>query len=154
MSRLMLPAILFSGLTAFAQDVRTQKSEIQPAVVQGDVEDPVETQGIPDADFRRMPETHWIWGSDDNRKYTISREFEIAGDIQAARLSASCDNACAVFVNGKRVGGGTEWAQPFDADVKKHLQTGLNKIHAEVENQGGVAAFVLKMAVRTDADDL
>lgn len=154
MSRLMLPAILLSGLTAFAQDVRTQKSEIQPAVVQGDVEEPAEPQGIPDADFRRMPETHWIWGADDNRKYTITREFEIAGDIQAARLSASCDNACAVFVNGKRVGGGTEWAQPFDADVKKHLQTGLNKIHAEVENQGGVAAFVLKMAVRTDADDL
>ncbi len=158
MLRFLLPAIVLtasvSAQDAAVQEPRIQNSEIQPAQVYGQDAVPEKEQSITDAAFRAAPATKWIWGADDNQKYILSREFEISGPVEAARLSASCDNVCSVFVNGRRVGGGTEWSQPFDTSVVAHLQPGVNRIHAEVENQGGVAAFVLKFAWKAPNSDL
>ena len=54
----------------------------------------------PQADlFTQGPKPLWIWGADDNRRYTLRKEF--AGGSTAARLKATCDNRMTVFLNGQ-----------------------------------------------------
>ena len=42
----------------------------------------------------------------------------------------------------------TEWQQPMSADVSKLIVAGKNTVTAKVANQGGVAAFVMKLAIK------
>jgi putative heme-binding domain-containing protein len=133
-----------------AKPAFSQKPEDQPVVERGsDVPDDKDESGpaISDKDFNAGPTAKWIWGSSDNDNYVLKTTFSASG-VKAARLKASCDNVGTVFVNGKQVASSSEWQQPMDVDVAKHLVDGENTITAKVGNQGGVAAFVLKLAVR------
>lgn len=147
--------VLLSPDLLWAQKPRTQTIERQTVVERGqDSVEPTEKKlsGVPDAAFSSGTTPKWIWGPDNDAKYILRTTFELK-DIKAARLRASCDNVGTVFINGKRVGSSTEWQEPVDADVASALVKGKNVIEAEVENQGGVAAFVLKLIVQTAAGD-
>lgn len=133
-----------------AKELYTGKPEVQESVAQGvEVEQPKPEQGskISDAEFNAGPRPTWIWGKDDNADYTLRTTFKASG-VSAARLMASSDNVGEVFINGKRVTSGTEWSSPMVAEVTANLKEGENEILAKVGNQGGVAAFVLKLAIR------
>jgi putative heme-binding domain-containing protein len=157
MSRVPLIALifLFSPGLLLAQKTWTQTVERQPVVERGqDIAEPADKDiaDIPDSAFSGGTVPKWIWGPDNNSNYVLRTTVELQ-DIKAARLRASCDNVGTVFINGKRVGGSSEWQEPVDADVASALVKGTNVIEAEVENQGAVAAFVLKLIVQPSTGD-
>jgi len=107
----------------------------------------------------------WIWLSKqakDQEKVTLRREFEVSGEVKAATLSVSCDNAAKIFLNEKAAGETTAWETPFKGDVKALVQPGKNQLRFEASNLGGIAAAVAqltielangtKLAIETNAD--
>ncbi|HQZ65157.1 MAG TPA: c-type cytochrome [Planctomycetaceae bacterium] len=150
---LLMCLVVFPGLS-FAQQTWRQAAEVQPVIEQG-VEVPAETSETPvnlkskvsDAEFSAGPNPKWVWGADNAKEYTLAIEFDVAS-VTSATLKASCDNIGTVFVNGKHVAASDEWQQPMTADVTKLLVIGKNTITANIANEGGVAAFVLKLAVK------
>lgn len=143
--------LAFSTTTALAQQTWTQTVEPQPSVERSmsDEPTPVAKQAIADSIFAGGIVPKWIWGKNNDTNYVLRTSFELT-NIKAARLRASCDNVGTVFINGNRVASSSAWQESMDADVTSSLVDGANVIEAEVENQGGVAAFVLKLAVLTD----
>ncbi|HUY92250.1 MAG TPA: hypothetical protein VMV10_26150 [Pirellulales bacterium] len=95
--------------------------------------------------FAAGPTSVWIWGAESNGKYALRTTFDATA--KAARLKASCDNVLTLYLNGKRIASSNDWQQPADIDVQKFLKPGKNELAAEVENQGGPAGFVLKLAM-------
>lgn len=147
--------ILLRPDLVFAQKTWTQDVERQAAVERGQEATAAvdkKIAAIPDSVFSSGAVPGWIWGPDNNSNYVLRTTIELQ-DIKAARLRASCDNVGTVFINGKRVGGSSEWQEPIDADVASALVRGKNVIEAEVENQGGAAAFVLKLVVQPVTGD-
>lgn len=131
----------------------TQTPEHQQSVQRGaepEKQEPAGKSTISDAEFMKGPNPKWIWGRDDNQNYVLQVKFRAAG-IKVARLKASCDNVGSVSVNGKQVASGSEWSEPMSADVSKLIRDGDNVITAQCENQGGIAAFVLKLAMQDAA---
>ena len=143
--------LAFSTATAFAQQTWTQTAERQPSVERGSTGEPAQITkpAIDNTEFAGGVVPKWIWGADNDTHYVLRTSVNLT-NIKAARLRASCDNVGTVFINGKRVAGSSEWQEPMDADVTASLRDGSNVIEAEVQNQGGVAAFVLKLAVLTE----
>jgi len=146
--------LTLSSMSAFAQQIWTQQVEIQPSVERGAPEHSTETietiePAIADSVFASGAVPKWIWGADNDKNYVLRTTVELAG-IKSARLKASCDNVGTVFINGTRVASSSEWQEPMDADVTASMVPGKNVIEAEVANEGGVAAFVLKLAVLTN----
>ncbi|MDG1893658.1 MAG: c-type cytochrome [Fuerstiella sp.] len=149
----VVPAILFvASSVASAQRVYQQEPEIQASVEQGGEQQPaVEAKPqISDGQFQDGPVAKWIWGDDNNKDYVLQTTFNASG-IKAAILKASSDNVGTVFVNGKQVANSAAWEEAMSADVTKYIVEGKNTITAKVENRGGIAAFVLKLALQ-DAD--
>ena len=142
--------VLLSTATALAQHTWTQKVELQLSVERGSTGEPAQVtkSAIDDSVFTGGVVPQWIWGADNATNYVLRTSVDLKS-VKAARLRASCDNVGTVYVNGKRVAGSSEWQEPMDADVTASLVDGSNVIEAEVENQGGAAAFVLKLAVLT-----
>jgi putative heme-binding domain-containing protein len=137
----------------FAQQTWTQPTAVQPVVERGtdEIISVVPVPPIPDSVFVGGAVPKWIWGPDNDVKYVLRKSFDLS-KIKAARLKASVDNIGTIFINGKRVAGSSEWQEPMDVDVTKELVDGRNLIEAEVENDGGVAAFVLNLVVKLESD--
>ena len=150
---ILIFCLTFPPLTN-AQQVWRQTGETQPTMQRGAItQATVPVPAISDSEFRAGTTPKWIWGEDNNKSYVLSIAFD-AAEIQSARLVASCDNVGVVFVNGQKVASSSEWQQPMSVDVTQHLSTGRNTIEAEVENQGGVAAFVLKLVWKSSDGSL
>jgi putative heme-binding domain-containing protein len=136
-----------------AKATYTQKVEVQEAVERGVESTETETpetdlkSEISDLEFNSGPNAQWVWGDDNQSDYVLKTTFN-AANVKSARLKASCDNVGTVFINGKQVATSDAWAQGMSADVTKHLSAGKNTISAKVSNQGGIAAFVLKLAMK------
>ncbi len=150
----LIIALLVFSTDAFGQQTWSQRAELQLSIERGSSSDNTAKAAkpqIPDTVFSEGLAPKWIWGPDNAKKYVLRKSVELK-QIKAARLKASCDNVGTVYVNGKRVAGSSEWQEPMDADVTASLVAGQNVIEAEVGNEGAVAAFVLKLVVKT-ADD-
>lgn len=141
---------------ATAKRVFRQTPELQEAVERGaESSATANTKSAPtnpepqvsDAEFSAGPKPQWIWGTDNNSDYVLKTSFT-AKDVTAARLKASCDNEGTVFINGRRVATSAAWEEPMSADVAKYIVKGQNTITAKVANHGGIAAFVLKLAIK------
>jgi putative heme-binding domain-containing protein len=132
----------------------TQAVELQPGLLRSDIAATPQAArpAVTESVFAAGPSPAWIWGPDDNTRYILRTTVDLPV-AKAARLRASCDNRGTVFINGKRVAGSSEWQEPMDADVTSALVDSANTIEAEVENQGGVAAFVLKLVVVTGSGE-
>jgi len=142
---------LLTVSTVHAQQILTQKAEIQPSLMRGttDQATPSPAAGVSDAEFSGGQQPSWIWGPNNDSRYVLRTTLNLDAAPAVARLKASCDNICAVYVNGQRVAGGSEWQEPSDASVGGQLRVGVNVIEAEVENQGGAAGFLLKLVIRS-----
>lgn len=141
---LLLAAIVAaatSGARAADQKLYTQEPELAPAQTPDAQSD--EQQASDPQLFEAGPKPTWIWGADANKKYVLKTTFQ--GGSQLARLKASCDNMMTLYVNGQRIASSSEWQTPVDVDVQKYIKPGENTLSAEVENQGGVSGFVLKL---------
>jgi len=93
------------------------------------------------------PKAKWIWGASDDRNYILTRSFTVES-VKQAILSSSCDNHQKLSLNGKLVGESSEWSSAMQADVTSLLRPGENKLVVEARNDGGPAAFVLKLAIQ------
>ena len=135
---------------ASADDAFTQKPALAPAVERGDTPAPPKVDAGADwaKRFAGGPVPQWIWGATPTKNYNLRVSFE-AKDVKVARLKVSADNHVVLFLNGKQVAASDEWSEGAEADVTALLQE-KNELVAEVKNDGGVAAFVLKLAMTND----
>lgn len=97
------------------------------------------------AKLQEGPTPQWIWGENSDRNYVLRVEFE--GGAQFALLKAACDNVMSIWVNDVKVAEGDNWNEAVAANVRPHLRPGRNVLTAEVNNQGGAAGFILKLAL-------
>lgn len=145
----IITTLTLSSLTAFAQETWSQKVEVQPILERGAAEVVAESTKpqVEDSAFSGGVTPKWIWGPDSNTGYVLRKSVKLP-KFKAARVKASCDNVGVVFINGKRVAGSNQWQEAMDADVTASMVEGENLIEAEVQNEGGIAAFVLKLVVQ------
>ncbi|HWG45890.1 MAG TPA: c-type cytochrome [Gemmataceae bacterium] len=136
-----------SRLRAEEEKIFTQKPEIAPAQVRGEpAVSPLPKEPRPRTDvFKKGPTPLWIWGADANRRYVLRKEF--TGGSTAARLKATCDNRMKISLNGHEVARSDDWHTPAEKDVQKLIKPGTNVLIAEVENEGGIAGFLLKLVL-------
>jgi putative heme-binding domain-containing protein len=136
-----LPIMTLSSHAADEQ----QKPEVAPSRTRGEAA-PVQAPpaSVLNA-LKQGPTPTWIWGPGQDRNYTLSTEF--TGGSKSARLKASCDNKVTLFLNGKQVATSDSWQEPIELDVQSSLKPGSNDLQAVVENEGGPAAFVFKLAM-------
>ena len=64
----------------------------------------------------------------------LRRRLEVAEPAGEAWLRISADDAYELYVNGKRVGSGDNWAQPERYDLTPLLRTGDNVIAVKASN--------------------
>lgn len=145
LTRLTLSFLLvLISLNVRAQDVRSQVAEISPSITLDELD---QAEGKDNTSlFLQGPKPEWVWGPNDNGHYTISKSFN-AKDVKRALIKASCDNVMTLSVNGTKVASSSEWQEPVEVDITKHLKAGENTLSADVDNQGGVAAFLAKMVL-------
>ncbi|MCB1236407.1 MAG: DUF1080 domain-containing protein, partial [Verrucomicrobiae bacterium] len=96
------------------------------------------------------PPPSWIWRADktDNEPLFFRKTFDAPSKIAKAALYATCDNFLELWINGERVGEAPDWGNPIlRDDVAALLKPGRNVVAARCQNRGGVAAFVLKLAI-------
>ena len=99
-------------------------------------------------------EANWIWTkgkAEPNQKLWFRRAFDLSAKAKSARVYATCDNHLKLRINGKDVGTARDWKYPVEKDVKGLLVPGRNVITAECRNNGGAAAFVLKLVAELES---
>jgi len=72
-------------------------------------------------------------------KWWFRRRFIIPGKgpVVSAKCSITADNAFVLYVNGKKVGSGSDWMNIHPFDVKAHLKPGANVLAVEGANWRG-----------------
>ena len=103
-----------------------------------------------DADWLTAdPQAEWIWAnkSKNGQQVHFRKPIELNADVKSAKLYSTCDNKLTLYLNGKKVGSSPDWPQPIQKEVGKQLRKGKNIIAADCRNDGGIAAFVLKMVI-------
>ncbi len=128
-----------------ASAVYTQLPEISPSLLR---DAPVEQQESLQIDFTQGTLPVWIWGPSTDKNYRLRTTFELKGSqdsITTAVLKATCDNRMTVWLNGKQIAESNDWKSPVTANAKPLLKAGQNELVAEVANEGGIAAFILKL---------
>lgn len=99
------------------------------------------------------PAPAWVWRTKNptgNDPIYLRKKFDVASPIKAARLYFTCDNNATLWINGKEAGTASDWGNPVMlSDAKKFIKAGTNLLAVRAKNNGGVAAFVLKLEVET-----
>ena len=85
----------------------------------------------------------WIWLEDSEAPRAFFRHlFALGAAPEKAWLAVTADNSFRLYVNGRDIGSGGNWAELFAFDLAPHLRTGDNVIAVEVENAGGPGGLV------------
>jgi len=97
----------------------------------------------------------WIWHPDAGEtKHScwFRKEFEIPVDRKAVQavLKIVVDNAYTLYVNGKKIGEGSNWEKTDSYDVTTSLKTGKNIIAIEANNIDGPFGLLFGMTVVLD----
>jgi hypothetical protein len=81
---------------------------------------------------------------------TFRRQLVLDADVDAATCVVTCDNGYDLFVNGKKIGSGDNWADPQNFDLSVALLKGANQIVVVGRNAGAgpnVAALFFQVNV-------
>lgn len=96
----------------------------------------------------------WVWDQADantadqtNEPRYLRRTFEVPRKPLKAELWITADNEYTVYVNGQRVGHGTEWSKVDRYDVAKHLAAGKNVLAIIAKNNGGPAGVIARLHI-------
>jgi putative heme-binding domain-containing protein len=158
---LLLTAALGLAAPAFAQNdpappkgdspaISEQAAEVLPSITESNPNPAIPEAKGSQALLLKGPAPEWIWGADYDTKYRLTKTFK--ANSKSARLFVSCDNSGTVFLNGQQVMKDVPWDSPKTVDAQKYLKEGENEIVAEVANEGGVAAFLCKLAMSGEGD--
>ncbi len=106
------------------------------------------------------PVGKWIWNTKLNASQaaagealTFRKKFDLDRKPDFAKAVVSCDNSFVAFVNGKRVGKGSDWSSPVTIDLSNHLKPGTNEIVVRAKNGGNApnpAAFFFEGMIHRD----
>lgn len=99
----------------------------------------------------------WIWAGanpTDNQVIFARKQFVVDADVKKAEVLATCDNSMKLFVNGKDLGGSSNWEQPVKVDITKHLVKGANVVAIRAANEGGAAGLIAKIDITADGKTL
>lgn len=98
----------------------------------------------------------WIWGHwasgianrPDGERCYARRSVDLgkAGHNKAL-LEVTCDNRYRIWLNGRRIGQGDNWAQGQVFNVARHLRKGENVVAVEASNDGGPAGLLVRFRV-------
>ncbi|MDF2441275.1 MAG: hypothetical protein JWN98_2259, partial [Abditibacteriota bacterium] len=82
----------------------------------------------------------WIWNDakattavPGGRIY-LRKTVEVAAKPLQAPAVISCDNACTLYVNGKKVAENEDWQKPTVVDLAPHLEVGANVLAVQAAN--------------------
>ena len=132
--------------SAIAGETFTQSPKLQPVVERGAAPATAEAKAPATAPLFSGPKPFWIWGADIRQSYVLQTEIPSA---TKGLLRATCDNVVKLRLNGKVIGGSTEWAEPVVIDISKDLKPGKNFLEAEVSNEGDIGGFVCQVELTT-----
>jgi putative heme-binding domain-containing protein len=99
-------------------------------------------------------EPQWIWSAGFAKDQVpagvcLFRKAFNLDNPEAATIQISCDDHFELFVNGRRVGEGSDWKVLHTFDVKKHMQQGRNAVAVRAENRTpGSAGLVVRVTVK------
>lgn len=134
------------SMASFAGEISRQAPTVAPSRLRDVAPAEVTPKSPAGADpLKGGPQPTWIWGANDDRDYVLRQRFE--GGATSAWLQATSDNRMTVLINGQQVAQSDSWQNPVRINVSKHLREGTNEITATVGNDGGAAAFALKLAL-------
>jgi len=81
---------------------------------------------------------------------SFRRQLALDADVDAATCVVTCDNGFELYVNGKKIGAGDNWADPKSFDLSASLLKGANQIVVVGHNAGkapNVAAMFFQVNV-------
>jgi hypothetical protein len=81
---------------------------------------------------------------------TFRRQLALAADVDSASCVVTCDNGFELYVNGRKIGEGDNWAEPKRFDLSSALLKGANEIVVVGRNAGqkpNVAALLFQAIV-------
>lgn len=81
---------------------------------------------------------------------SFRRQLVLDADVDAATCVVTCDNGFELYVNGKKIGAGDNWADPKSFDLSASLLKGANQIVVVGHNAGkapNVAALFFQVNV-------
>jgi len=95
------------------------------------------------------PQAQWVWlgGGESANRVALRKTFEVSGDIQTARVAATCDNGFRLYLNGQPILSGDSWQRLETADVAAKLKPGKNLFAVDATDEGGEAGFVLRLDI-------
>ena len=67
---------------------------------------------------------------------TFRRQLVLDADVESAACVVTCDNGFELYVNGKKVGDGDNWADPKSLDLSSALLRGANQVVIVGHNAG------------------
>ena len=95
----------------------------------------------------------WIWypeerGVDKPVFFRKSFTIDSRKKITKALMRTTADNKFTAYLNGSKVGSGTEWIKVYDFDAKTFLTTGKNSIAVKAVNTAGtVCGFIFSLKI-------
>ena len=100
-------------------------------------------------------EAEWIWSpSAEHQKVPVGvcyfrQTIVLANVPEEGQIQITCDNEYELFINGRRIGGGTNWKQLDVYDVTSLLVKGPNTIAVKATNSdAGAAGLVVRVVTR------
>jgi hypothetical protein len=67
---------------------------------------------------------------------SFRRQLPLDADVESATCVVTCDNGFELYVNGKKIGAGDNWADPKSFDLSASLLKGVNQIVVVGHNAG------------------
>ncbi len=108
----------------------------------------------------QAPNPKWIWNNQagtENQTVYFRKEFEVKGDVAAARLVATCDDEMKLFLDGKELIQHGAWDSPIFINVANQLnqQTPGDKHILAVEGKNGksAAGLLLQLIIESGWKD-
>ncbi len=96
-------------------------------------------------------EAQWIWVDDDKPSSVpvcYFRKTFSMGDVERAELKITGDDKYELYVNGRRVGTGSDWQQLKSFDLRSYLVKGRNVVAVKCDNEPGTpAGLVAQLSV-------
>ena len=113
----------------------------------------------PDGQAPALPKNaQWIWSETNAAQRALAetiylrKTFTLPAVPEEATAALACDNSFTLYVNGKKVVSGKDFAQPSFADLKPHLKLGTNVIAVAAVNHTPDNKPPLAGAVPKEAD--
>ena len=91
----------------------------------------------------------WIWHpnngakpGDDEVRY-FRKTFKVDGALRRATIAVAADNRFVAYVNGRKVGEGSDWKEYQRFDIVRNLKQGENVVAIEARNEGSAAGLIV-----------